>query len=474
MAQDANTAKRVRGRGALLSRLLGRTVRDGRTHAAERRLILFTRYPEPGRTKTRLIPALGARGAADLQRRMTERAVEMAQRLSRCMPVSLEVRFSGSGPHRMQQWLGRDLPCLPQQGDDLGQRMAGALGDALADGARRAVLIGTDVPGLDAALLASAFERLADYDVVLGPARDGGYYLVGLRRPAPGLFQGIPWGTGRVLQHTLHAARTLGLSHTLLDELQDVDTPEDLESSDGRAWGAVLTPDVPAISVIVPTLNEAEHLEAALASIRPGRNVEAIVVDGGSRDGTPGVARRAGAKLLRGPRHRARQCNLGAEAARGALLVFLHADTLLPPGYDEHVRRVLGREGTALGAFELAIAGEDPWLRVVERGVRWRSRRWRTPYGDQALFVRAEVFRALGGFPELPLMDDYELVRRARRTGRVVTAPARVLTSGRRWKRLGVPRATLINYGIVLAHHLGVPAERLARWYRSAGKAVAP
>jgi hypothetical protein len=341
-----------------------------------------------------------------------------------------------------------------------------ALADALGKGARGAVLVGSDIPGISADVLRRAFEVVTRHDVVLGPARDGGYYLVGLRRPAPGLFQGIRWGTHDVLRQTLRAVRRLGLSHALVDELEDMDTAEDLERWDAAAWGPLRTPDSPRISVIVPTLNEEARIGAALDSAELGRNVEVIVVDGGSADRTRDVARQKGATVIGGPRHRARQLNLGADAAEGALLLFLHGDTLLPPGYDAHVRRTLERPEVALGAFELAISGDVPRLRAVEAAVRYRSRRWKTPYGDQSLFIRAETFRRLGGFPDMPIMEDYELVRRARLHGRIVTVPARVLTSGRRWRRLGVLRTTLVNYGMVLAYHLGVPVETLARWYR--------
>lgn len=438
------------------------------SHSADtnRRLILFTRFPEPGQTKTRLIPALGPKGAADLQRRLTEGTLSEAQRLARRMPLSVEVRCAGASRERMQQWLGREPLYRRQEGDGLGERMHTALGDALGEGARGAVLVGSDIPGISANVLSRAFETLTRRDVVLGPARDGGYYLVGLRRPAPGLFRGIYWGTDDVLRQTLRAVRRLGLSHALLDELDDMDTPEDLERWDAAAWGPLHTPDSPRISVIVPTLNEEAGIGAALDSAKPGRNFEAIVVDGGSVDRTRDIARQKGATVIEGPRHRARQLNLGADAAEGGLLLFLHGDTLLPPGYDVHVRRALGRPEVALAAFELAISGDEPRLRSVEAAVRYRSRRWKTPYGDQSLFARAETFRRLGGFPDMPIMEDYAFVRRARRCGHVVTLPARALTSGRRWRRLGVLRTTLVNYGMVLAYHLGVPVETLARWYR--------
>ncbi|MEE4608369.1 MAG: TIGR04282 family arsenosugar biosynthesis glycosyltransferase, partial [Desulfobacteraceae bacterium] len=198
---------------------------------AKSRLIVLTRYPAPGRAKTRLIPALGADGAAEFQRRMTERVLGQVEALvarrahsvrdagvtvsgdpahtpAARQPVSVEVRFEGGDPERMIQWLGPQWTYRSQGEGDIGARMAGALAAAFAEGSATAVLIGTDIPDLSTVILAEAFQRLADHDIVIGPAADGGYYLIGVRRErfaelAPRLFQGIAWGTENVLRDTL-------------------------------------------------------------------------------------------------------------------------------------------------------------------------------------------------------------------------------------------------------------------------------
>ena len=192
------------------------------------RLILFTRYPEPGRTKTRLIPALGAQGAASLQRRMSEAIVGQMARFAVEYPVSPEIRYADGTQQAMEAWLSSDIPCLDQGEGDLGDRLRRAFAQAFAQGAGKVVVIGADCPGLTPALFAQAFAALDIQDLVLGPAMDGGYYLVGLNRPAPALFSEIPWGSGKVLAATLKQAEALNFSTLLLKPLADVDRPEDL------------------------------------------------------------------------------------------------------------------------------------------------------------------------------------------------------------------------------------------------------
>lgn len=198
------------------------------------RLIVFTRYPHPGRVKTRLIPELGAEGAAALQREMIAHVVDAARQVSRQRGARVEIRHAGGEESVFREWLGKDLIYREQSAGDLGERMHGALAQALEQGGGRAVLFGTDVPGLSPAILHHALDALKDHDAVIGPASDGGYYLLGLRRDAPRLFHGIEWSTGEVFEKTARIAMELGLSLAKVDELRDVDRPEDLE-----AWRAL-------------------------------------------------------------------------------------------------------------------------------------------------------------------------------------------------------------------------------------------
>lgn len=192
----------------------------------EQCVIIFTRYPEPGRAKTRLIPVLGAEGAAKLHRQMTEYTISQVRQLQ--TDVSLQVYFTGSDCTCFQNWLGSDLIYHRQGEGDLGSRMAQAFEAALSSGIDAAIIIGTDCPSLNPALMTEAFEMLNQHDLVLGPATDGGYYLIGLRRLIYELFVGINWGTSEVFQKTVEIANNLKLAVAYLTPLADIDRPEDL------------------------------------------------------------------------------------------------------------------------------------------------------------------------------------------------------------------------------------------------------
>src|SRR5688572_7864335 len=181
-----------------------------------RRLILFTRYPIAGSVKTRLIPALGAEGAAALHRRLVLRAWRTAQKAYRAVPAHLEVYFDGPDERSMSHWLGNNARFVPQRAGDLGERMARAFEQSFRSGSTATVIIGSDCPGLSTDIIAEAFGRLAESPVVLGPAEDGGYYLIGLRHPIPELFHKIPWGTNRVLADSLGILQVRGYKADLL------------------------------------------------------------------------------------------------------------------------------------------------------------------------------------------------------------------------------------------------------------------
>lgn len=221
----------------------------------------------------------------------------------------------------------------------------------------------------------------------------------------------------------------------------------------------------PTISVVIPALNEAERIADAVARARAIGATEVLVADGGSGDATVAKARDAGAEVCSGRRGRAVQQNLAAGRARGDVLLFLHADTWLAPEAGGQIRAALGDPQVLGGAFRQQIEARGLLYRLLERGNAFRAR-WRgSPYGDQGIFIRREVFVELGGFDEVQLMEDVLLMRRFRRRAHPVLLEGPLHVSPRRWQRYGVVLQTWRNWLLLAAERLGVPPDRLARLY---------
>ena len=428
-------------------------------------LILFGRYPVPGKTKTRLIPVLGPAGAAELQRNITEKTFKTAHAFASRFRVDLQFCYDGGSEKQMRRWLGPYVLFSKQRPGNLGERMGTAFHDAFRNGYGRVVLVGTDVPDMTDRHLETAFDALGERDLVLGPSADGGYWLVGLKGPKP-IFENISWGTEEVFAETLSASRGRGLSIYCLDALRDIDTEGDLEQR-FKGWAK------PYLSIIIPALNEAGTIEAAIHRAWTD-DAEIIVADGGSTDETAARAARAGARILNSPRGRALQQNRGAAAAEGRVLLFLHADTHLPENYVSHVFETFMDPGVVLGAFRFRTDLDRPSMRLMETATNLRSRMLQLPYGDQALFTRKEIFRASGGFPEVPIAEDFFFVRHLSKRGRIVVAPAEAVTSARRWKSRGMLRTFWINQIVLFGLTLRIPPDVLATLYRRPENAAQP
>lgn len=227
-----------------------------------------------------------------------------------------------------------------------------------------------------------------------------------------------------------------------------------------KAYGPALL----KLSVVIPARNEQAEIGPTLEAVFRGEPHQVIVADGHSGDDTRQVAEALGATVITAEPGRARQMNAGAADATGDALLFLHADTRLPDGYMNDISQMLSKPGVVAGAFRLSIDAPNRSLRLIERCVSWRSRWLGLPYGDQALFMTSQAFARLGGYADLPVMEDYELVRRLGRLGRIGLADARVVTSARWWLRKGVWCATMLNQACIVGYHLGVSPARLASW----------
>ncbi len=463
-------------------------------NVAREHLLVFARYPQPAATKTRLIPAMGPVRAAALAQWLTQRTLDLAHSFALQRGCQLTVYFTGGDAQAMRAEFGDDVHFVQQSGNDLGERLTQATRQCWSQAAERVVVIGSDCYQLSSAQLNQAFERLMDADVVLGPAVDGGYYLIGLNRSDRSqerdaaidvdgcdvtsnclpVFDRIDWGSPQVLTQTKRAIKLWGKTHCELLPLADIDFPEDtlelrraFQTSEAHPPACGWYTSHPGrLSVIVAALNEAEHLPATLQSIgKPHEQLEVIVVDGGSSDETVAIADEFGAQVFVANRGRARQMNAGAAIATGQTLLFLHADTRLPTDYAKRIEDCLA--SAVAGAFRLHIAGAGAALRLVAWGSNLRSRLLQLPYGDQAIFMRASTFYQLSGYRPLPIMEDYELIQRLRRLGKVGLADSSVSTSARRWRKKGVWSTTLRNQQCLVAYKCGLSTERIARLYRS-------
>jgi rSAM/selenodomain-associated transferase 2 len=219
------------------------------------------------------------------------------------------------------------------------------------------------------------------------------------------------------------------------------------------------------ISVIVPALNEEHVIAANIEALKCLAPYEIIVVDGGSDDGTRDICARSGVTVLSSGRGRARQMNLGAEQARGDVLLFLHADTRLPASALSDIAESLGDSRYVGGRFDIELDGERWMLKVIGRMISYRSRISRVGTGDQAIFIRRDIFQRMGGYLDVPLMEDIALCRALKRRGKIACLRSRVITSARRWENDGVWRTIVRIWILKLLYLAGVSPSRLKRFY---------
>ena len=432
------------------------------------RLIVLTRYPVLGGVKSRIAAELGAETALALHCELAEHLVRRARAVELAGAIDVEIRLADGSAADGRRWLGHRLGVRPQSAGTLGDRLAEALGTAISEGAPAAIAIGADCPDVGGSIIREAIAQLDRASVVLGPAEDGGYYLLGVRADVAeavtaALFEQIPWGTSGVLAVTLARLSALEISPALLPTLADIDRPVDARRWEARRREERTTGS--RVSVVIPALDEQETVADAVRSARVAGAHEVIVADGGSTDATVELAEDAGALLVRAPRGRALQMNAGAARASGDALLFLHADTTLPPDACAQAARVLDDPRVVGGAFNYSAGSETDRLdRFISAMGRLRYAIFRLPYGDQAIFVRRGVFEDLGGFPELPVMEDYEFALRLKRLGCLGRAPGAVRTSARAWHERGLIGATARDMATIAGYRLGVDPPRLARW----------
>lgn len=224
------------------------------------------------------------------------------------------------------------------------------------------------------------------------------------------------------------------------------------------------------ISVIIPTFNEEKTLGKLLVFLKDYPNLDIIAVDGGSSDHTRAIARYYGITVSRAAKGRGKQLNMGARLATNDTLLFLHSDTLPPPDFANQIISCLDLSDTGGGAFSLKIDAPGVGYRIIEKGANFRAAALQMPYGDQAIFVKKELFHKAGGFPDQKILEDVALIRQLKKYGKIRLAPSAVTTSARRWRKLGLLKTTLLNQLILTGYLLNIDPEQLARLYYKSRK----
>ena len=407
-------------------------------------ILEFAKYPQPGHVKTRLAASLGSEEACRIYSAMAQKTHYELLKLQGQGEACVIVYADGADRQKISGWLRGAYNTWLQPDGDLGARLEYAFCKAFEMGFQIVIAVGTDCPGLTAEKIQKAVGQLKRYDVVIVPATDGGYVLIGTNAFQPALFRQITWSSDRVLEQTLQQAKAKNMSVALLGPETDVDTVEDLKMVEDT-----LSPE---LSVIIPVLNDRHFLKETLHTFscvhHPGE-IEVIVVDGGSTDGSDDVAAGFNVKALKSAPGRAQQMSLGARHARGRWFWFLHADCV--PEL-ETIRSLPGYLRTVdlrWGFFKQRISDPSPWFRLIELGNKLRGRIFNLPYGDQGIIVRRDLYFQCGGFAQVPFLEDVILSRCLSRICRPTVINKRIRITSRHWRSLGPFFTTIRNIGIL-------------------------
>ena len=439
----------------------------------KRAIIIFTRVPEPGQTKTRMMPALSAKGCA----RLHTCFLEDTKRECGKVEGKLFVCFTpDEGRELLHPVFGRGEYYISQRGSGLGERMYQAIREVLGRGYDACILMGTDVPEVRAEYLERAFGLLEQKDVVLGPTRDGGYYLVGMKKPRRAVFEVEGYGQGSVLWDTVRRIKTEGCTVGFTEAMWDMDVYQDLQGYRRRmredkrlqntSTGRYLA-KTSRISIIVPVYNEEKTICQMQDQLEPLRGTcEILFVDGGSTDRTMEQIR-PWVKVIHSEKGRAKQMNTGARKSHGDILFFLHCDSELPPRPLAEIRRVM--KDHSAGCFGIPFHSRNFFMFTCRVISNHRIKDRKVMFGDQGIFVDRSLFFHAGMFPEIPVMEDYQFSLTLKERGvKLGMTGRRIYTSDRRFPKGTLPKLKLMwkMNRLRKMYRDRVPIELIDRMYR--------
>ena len=394
----------------------------------------------------------------------------------RKVDADILVFYTGGKPHALRKIFGGRAQYVEQEGETLGDRMHNAISSVLETGYESTVLIGTDIPSVNAGIIENAFRQIDDGQIVMGPTTDGGYYLIGMNTPVEEVFSLKQYGDGSVFDATVKAADDSGFRVAMTEELSDIDEPADIAAfrsmmrNNNRFrnsnTGKMLT-DTLKTSIIIPTFNEKNTIGRMLEQLKPYReDAEIIFADGGSTDGTV-EAIGDEFRVIKSGKGRAVQMNTAAKEAKGDVLFFLHCDSELPKDITGEIRRCMANH--QYGCFGVGFHSKNFFMLTNRVISNHRAFSRGLPFGDQGIFIDRELFFDIGMFPEIPIMEDYELGRvlKARgikpgRTGR------RIYTSARRYGKgtAGILKTEFMMWDLRRKYRKGMSIDEIAERYR--------
>lgn len=439
----------------------------------KRAVIVFTRVPVPGETKTRLMPDLTGEECARIHSMFL---LDLRDLLSK---VNADVFYAITPFEKascFRELMGDDIQIFIQSGDDLGEKMINAFRYAFQRGYESVVLFGSDSPEIEAGDIERAFDLLEEKDIAIGRSFDGGYYLIGMTGLHKDIFSIEKYGTDTVFEATLARITGLGLSYGETTPHHDIDDIHDLRAFFDRERGknrldkshtGRYLARTQKISIIVPIYNEEKTIDLLQDNVKPLLNsAEIIFVDGGSTDNTLSLI---GPEftLISSDKGRANQMNEGAKKSSGDVLLFLHADSRLPQNPLEEIREVMTRHKA--GAFGIEFDSNSPLMKICQFLSNLRLSRGNIAFGDQGIFIDRKLFFDLGMFPKIPLMEDYQLSLSLGERGiKIGMCKNRIRTSARRYPKNPLGKLLLMGkmYRLRKKYRAGVPIEEIAAEYK--------